>query len=904
MSIFKKNTDDRYSRQSYSIGRDVMYKLNNSSILIIGYNILSQEILKNLILLGISNIDILENNNLENYEKTGLYYKDNYLDKLKELNPTININSVKQSNNEIEFYKKYNLLILTNYYSIEDAIRINNISHELNIGFILTGCYGLLGYIFNDFGKNFIINDIDGEEYENLIVENIDNKIIMFKDPHKLGEGDILLWNNKEITVKNTKNPLIIEVIDEIDQNIDNYKKIIKKKKQQIINFENLEDSLKKPKFVVSDFSVPFNRSEHLHLLNIGYDNFRVINLLDISYQTYEKYLNLNNNENNENNNEIKELAKKFYYTSKGNLLPFASIIGGIVSQEVLKFLGHKFIPVEQWYYLDFLDIVNENDFHDKYNIDSNYEGLINIFGEDLLDKIQNTKPFIVGCGAIGCELIKNVGMLGIKNIVITDMDNIEISNLSRQFLFNDKDVLKSKSQIAALKIKDMVKINNNEDINIIAYENKVCNETEDIFNKEFHNKIDIYLNALDNIDARKYMDKQSIKYEKPLIDSGTLGSSGNVQVVIPHLTESYGSTTDPDEEAKIPICTIKSFPYKPEHTIQWARELFENEFIVIPNLIEKYRNNQELNKLNEVDKNILLKQLTKYINFEISEQGYIKLLSTIYYENFEKSIEELIEKYNNDDNNNEYKKKLPIKLKLTKKLIINFMTSGCNILNQLFNSKIIINNIQVNPIILNEDVEMSEEILKNIIKKIPTINKINFDKDKDELQHIYWINECSNMRNNQYSIPEIDIYETKKIAGKIIPAMITTTSIIAGFQIMEFIKIIKYYNKNDNNINYYKNRFLNLNINYCDGIEPCKPKEYDNFSEWTKIKVSSIFTCDIIKEIEERYNKKVEFMTLGNKTIFDGDDILIERIDTLSKSDEILILLENIPIGLTIIIE
>ena len=89
--------DHRYSRQSYSIGRDVMCKINNTTILIIGYNTLSLEITKNLVLLGINNIDIEKNNILKNYEKTGLYYPeedDSYLNKLRELNPTININSV------------------------------------------------------------------------------------------------------------------------------------------------------------------------------------------------------------------------------------------------------------------------------------------------------------------------------------------------------------------------------------------------------------------------------------------------------------------------------------------------------------------------------------------------------------------------------------------------------------------------------------------------------------------------------------------------------------------------------------------------------------------------------------------------------------------------------------------
>jgi len=605
----------------------------------------------------------------------------------------------------------------------------------------------------------------------------------------------------------------------------------------------------------------------------------------------------------NSEDKKLISLANKFYNICHGDLLPFVSIIGGIVSHEVLKFIGNKYIPIEQWYYIDYLDLCDEEKIDEK-NINENeklnkYEGLINIFGNNLLDKIQNTVPFIVGSGAIGCELLKNIGMLGVKKIVITDMDNIEISNLSRQFLFNDKDILKSKSQTAALKIKSM--INN---INVIVYENKVCEESENIFNEEFHNSIDIYMNALDNVEARNYMDKQSIKYEKPLIDSGTMGGSGNIQVIIPYLTETYGSTKDPEDVTKIPICTLKSFPYKQEHTIQWARELFENEFTVIPNLIEKYRDENELRKLNEIDRNIILKQITKYINFEKNEKSYYRLLSTIYYENFDKSINELIERYKNDE---EYKNKIPRNIKLSKNTLKNFMKSGFNILNQLFKSsiRIEIDYKTINSIILNTDeIIESTEIISNIIDKIPEIKKINFDKDNDDLEHIYWINVCSNIRNNQYSIEETDIYQTRKIAGKIIPAMITTTSLISGFQVMEFIRIIKNYDKmkiiNNESVNSYKNRFVNLNINYCDGIEPGKCKKYDNYSVWSKIVVSTNETVEIIKQIEDITNKKVEFITSNDKTVFDGDNIIIKNIN---KIDKIEILLEDIPIALRIII-
>ena len=52
--------------------------------------------------------------------------------------------------------------------------------------------------------------------------------------------------------------------------------------------------------------------------------------------------------------------------------------------------------------------------------------------------------------------------------------------------------------------------------------------------------------------------------------------------MVLPHVTESYGDSADPPEPA-VPVCTLKSFPYKIEHTIQWARELFEECFTATP---------------------------------------------------------------------------------------------------------------------------------------------------------------------------------------------------------------------------------------------------------------------------------------------------------------------------------
>ena len=124
--------EDRYSRQSYTIGKDVMTKLSEAKILVIGYNILGQEIVKNLALQGISQIDICFNLKLDNYQKTGLYYfvenLDLPLDDIQKLNPTIEINQINIFNNkneiELEKIKKYNLIIIINN-NFDDAIILN-----------------------------------------------------------------------------------------------------------------------------------------------------------------------------------------------------------------------------------------------------------------------------------------------------------------------------------------------------------------------------------------------------------------------------------------------------------------------------------------------------------------------------------------------------------------------------------------------------------------------------------------------------------------------------------------------------------------------------------------------------------------------------------------------------------
>ena len=104
------------------------------------------------------------------------------------------------------------------------------------------------------------------------------------------------------------------------------------------------------------------------------------------------------------------------------------------------------------------------------------------------MEQIRNAKVFMIGAGAIGCELLKNFAMVGLGSgpngqITLTDPDIIELSNLNRQFLFREKHLRKPKSMTAAAAAAYM-----NPDLkgHISARLDKLHKDTDHIYTEEF----------------------------------------------------------------------------------------------------------------------------------------------------------------------------------------------------------------------------------------------------------------------------------------------------------------------------------------------------------------------------------------------------------------------------------
>merc|ERR1719181_2751151 len=128
-----------------------------------------------------------------------------------------------------------------------------------------------------------------------------------------------------------------------------------------------------------------------------------------------------------------------------------------------------------------------------------------------------------------------------------------------------------------------------NPAFNVKSLEMFVGQKTEDTFDDAFWMGLSGVCNALDNMEARFYVDAQCVKYELSLLESGTMGPSGNVDPVVPFKTKTYRDGGQAAEGGGIPMCTLRNFPHLPDHCIEWARDLFEALLVKLPKNLDKF---------------------------------------------------------------------------------------------------------------------------------------------------------------------------------------------------------------------------------------------------------------------------------------------------------------------------
>lgn len=934
-----------YSRQLYVLGHEAMKRMANSNILIVGLKGLGTEIAKNVALAGVKSITLYDPNPVKIEDlSTQFFLREADIGlpraavtapRLGELNNYVPIN-VMEGQLTTAKIANFQVVVLTET-ALKTQIEINDFTHKNGIFFISTDVRGLFGSAFCDFGPSFSVVDPTGEAPLTGIVAGINSDGLVTaldETRHGLEDGDFVTFAEVEGLDLGTE-PRKVEVKGPYTFSIGDvsgrgqYTRggiFTQAKMPKIIDFKSLRDQIEQPEMLISDFA-KFDRPAQLH---IGFQ------ALHTFAENHNGLLPRPRNEEDAaqiwdaaqriaaaraDRPELDEkLIKELSYQARGDVSPMVAVYGGIIAQEVLKAVSGKFHPIVQYLYFDSLESLPSSTTLSELECapqESRYDGQIAVFGKSFHQKIANTKEFLVGSGAIGCEMLKNWAMMGLGSgpdgkITVTDMDTIEKSNLNRQFLFRAPDVGKLKSECASSAVAEM---NPQLKGKIVAFRERVGPDTEGVFGDDFFASLDSVTNALDNVDARTYVDRRCVFFKKSLLESGTLGTKGNTQVVYPSLTESYSSSQDPPEKS-FPMCTIKNFPNQIEHTIAWARSEFEAFFKEPAENVNLY-----LSQSNFLD--TTLKQAGNQKEILETIQAYLVTDKPLTFEEciiwarmqFEKTynnnIQQLLYRFPKDSVTSTgtpfwsgpKRAPTPLQFDINNPTHFKYVEAGANLHAFNFGLKGDI-NIEVyrktlSNVIIPEfsprdgvaiqvndsdpdpsaSTDVDSDVLQQIAGSLPApstvaglrLTPVEFEKDDDTNHHIDFITAASNLRALNYGIATADNHKTKFIAGKIIPAIATTTSATTGFICLELYKIIDGKNRLED----YKNGFINLALPFFGFSEPIQsPKLKYNGKEvdkiWDRFDVSANLTLqELIDLFKNEHGLEISMLSSGTSLLY-----------------------------------
>ncbi|KAG6681002.1 hypothetical protein I3842_13G071300 [Carya illinoinensis] len=910
--------EDLHSRQLAVYGRETMRRLFASNILISGMQGLGAEIAKNLILAGVKSVTLHDEGAVELWDlSSNFIFTENDLgknralasvQKLQELNNAVVIRTSTKKLTK-EQLSDFQAVIFTDI-SFEKAIEFNDYchNHQPSIAFIKTEVRGLFGTVFCDFGPEFTVIDVDGEELHTGIIASISNDnpaLVSCVDDERLEfqDGDLVVFSEVHgMSELNDGKPRKIRnaraysfTLEDDTTNYGTYVKggiVTQVKQPKVLNFKPLREALTKPgDFLLSDFS-KFDRPPLLHVAFQALDKF-VSELgrfpVGGSEEDAQKLISIatNINESLGNGRQVDinpKLLRHFAFGAKAVLNPMAAMFGGIVGQEVVKACSGKFHPLFQFFYFDSVESLPSEplDSSDFRPLNSRYDAQISVFGSKLQKKLEDAKVFIVGSGALGCEFLKNVALMGVScgsrgKLTITDDDVIEKSNLSRQFLFRDWNIGQAKSTVAAAAAASI-----NPHLKIEALQNRIGPDTENVFDDTFWENLSVVINALDNVNARLYVDQRCLYFQKPLLESGTLGAKCNTQMVIPHLTENYGASRDPPEK-QAPMCTLHSFPHNIDHCLTWARSEFEGLLEKTPAEVNAYLSNPSeygtaMTNAGDAQARDNLERVLDCLDKERCEtfQDCVTWARLKFEDYFANRVKQLIYTFPEDAATStgapfwSAPKRFPQPLQFSTADFshLHFVMAGSILRAETFGIPIpdwvknpkklaeVVDKVMVPEFQPKKDARIVTDekatsmstssiddsaVIAELISKLEQCQEnltpgfrmrpIQFEKDDDTNFHMDLIAGLANMRARNYSIPEVDKLKAKFIAGRIIPAIATSTTMATGLVCLELYKVLD----GGHGVEDYRNTFSNLALPLFSMAEPVPPKviKHENMS-WT----------------------------------------------------------------------
>ncbi|KAF7399623.1 hypothetical protein HZH68_008215 [Vespula germanica] len=436
------------------------------------------------------------------------------------------------------------------------------------------------------------------------------------------------------------------------------------------------------------------------------------------------------------------------------------------------------------------------------------------VFRENLQNAILKSKVLVVGAGGIGCEILKNLVMTGFSDIEIIDLDTIDVSNLNRQFLFQKKHVGKSKAEVA----KETA-LTFNPNAKIIHYHDSI---TSSEFGLSFFKKFSLVMNALDNRAARNHVNRMCLAADVPLIESGTAGYEGQVELIKKGLSQCYECTPKAAQKT-FPGCTIRNTPSEPIHCIVWAKHLFNQ-------LFGEEDPDQDVSP-DTADPEATDTAAQVSLETESSSKGNVDRVSTrSWAQSCDYDSKKLFTKFFHDDikyllsMENLWKKRRP-PIPLDWSNLPDGVPGSSKEISEPGLKDQQRWSIAKCGTIFAEAINNLSKSLKSNQETTPNNHLI---WDKDDQHAMDFVAACANIRAYIFGIPQKTRFDIKSMAGNIIPAIATTNAIIAGLVVLHAFYIL------ENKLKECRSVYLRLKMNHRNqllvpekNVNPPNPKCY-----------------------------------------------------------------------------
>ncbi|KAK7723958.1 E1 ubiquitin-activating protein uba2 [Diaporthe eres] len=391
----------------------------------------------------------------------------------------------------------------------------------------------------------------------------------------------------------------------------------------------------------------------------------------------------------------------------------------------------------------------------------------------------SQSRALMVGAGGIGCELLKNLVLQGFGEIHVVDLDTIDLSNLNRQFLFRTDHIGRPKALVA----KDVAQTFNPQ----AKIEAHHANIKESQFNVEWFRGFNIVFNALDNMEARRHVNKMCLAADVPLIESGTTGFNGQVQVIKKGVTACYDCTPK-DAPKSFPVCTIRSTPSQPIHCIVWAKSYLLNEMFGASEDESAFDHSDDQDNAKEIEELKKESEALKSIRESVGSEKFPQLL-------FDKVFKTDIERLRSME---DMWKSRQAPQSLDYQTLLEKAGEALAAKDTIFQDGQKVWSLEESLVVFNDSLDRLSKRMADLRKSHDGSGPapmIEFDKDDEDT--LDFVAASANIRSTIFGIECKSRFDIKQMAGNIIPAIATTNAIVAGLCVLQAYKVLKgEYNK------------------------------------------------------------------------------------------------------------